>query len=118
MDYGIDIATELSDEFVRPLVEEAATELAKKLDTGEGTTEITAYDVAGAGPRRWRPRRPPHWACEMIVSFELVPSNDGLEAKATADAVDALRRIYELHDGDGAAVGELLYAIDKAARRG
>lgn len=104
MDYGIDIATELSDEFVRPLVEEAATELAKKLDTGEGTTEITAYDVAGAG--------------EMIVSFELVPSNDGLEAKATADAVDALRRIYELHDGDGAAVGELLYAIDKAARRG
>ena len=52
------------------------------------------------------------------MDYELVPSNDGLEAKATADAVDALRRIYELHDGDGAAVGELLYAIDKAARRG
>lgn len=41
------------------------------------------------------------------------------EALSTAggEAVVALRRLYRLNDGDEAAVGELMYEIDKAARR-
>lgn len=35
---------------------------------------------------------------------------------AGADVVDALVKLYELTDGDEAAVGEQLYEIDKAAR--
>lgn len=38
-------------------------------------------------------------------------------SEISADAVEALKKLYELYEGDEAAVGEHLYEIDKAARR-
>ena len=102
MEYGIDITSELNDEFVLPLVEEATRLLAEKLDTGEAVTELTAYYAASGDP---------------IISFDLESDASDAQSRANAAAVDALARLYELNDGDEAAVGELLYAIDKAARR-
>jgi hypothetical protein len=37
-------------------------------------------------------------------------------SEAGANVVDALAKLYELNDGDEAAVGEQMYEIDKAAR--
>lgn len=37
-------------------------------------------------------------------------------SEAGANVVDALTRLYKLNDGDEAAVGEMMYEIDKAAR--
>ena len=54
---------------------------------------------------------------EVIASYELESDKSDAQSRATSAAVDALTRLYELNDGDEAAVGELLYAIDKAARR-
>jgi hypothetical protein len=39
------------------------------------------------------------------------------QAEAGGEVASALLRLYHLHDGDEAAVGEQMYEIDKAARR-
>ena len=37
---------------------------------------------------------------------------------AAADLTEALRKLYELYDGDAISVGEVLYECDKVASRG
>lgn len=51
-----------------------------------------------------------------ILTNEVEAERMDALSDATANLTEALRVLYDLYTGDGAAVGEILYECDKAAR--
>lgn len=58
-------------------------------------------------------------ALEIAKKLELDAEDERTQilTDAGAEVTDALTKLYELTDGDEAQVGEMLYEINKAARR-
>ena len=110
MEFIIEIHTDHPDS--KEIVRAAARKIAEELDWGNHAASIEANGVETVEGRR---------AYTYLAGYELESDEEQARmdalSDAGADAVAALARIYELNDGDEAAVGELMFEITKAAGR-